>query len=388
MTGNNSAVPPRSNEIEVSLFGPGYGESVLIHLGLQQWIIVDSCIDQNSHRPAALGYLENLGVDPAQAVKLIVVTHWHDDHIKGLGELMASCNLAKFVCSAALRCEEFLELVESYSQRSMMRSSGVEEFRKVLDVLKTRKSKYTELSPLPKFAISDRLLWKNPPEAAIPCEVFSLSPSDMSLNLAFQEIKSLLPQEGERKKRIIARGPNHAAVVLWINVRDTCLLLGSDLEESSIAGTGWSVIVDSKTRPDGRAFIFKIPHHGSKNADQPQVWQNMLVDEVMAITTPFLRGSVNLPTKSDVDRICSRTSHAYITAPPKRRRLSKSSGAIAKTIRETVRDIRECTGQDGQIRLRLNLSELPEGTWNVELFGASCDLRHAVLSAQGCSPAQ
>jgi len=380
LAGNNSAVPPRSNEIEISLFGPGYGESVLIHLGLQQWIIVDSCIDQNSHRPAALGYLENLGVDPAQAVKLIVATHWHDDHIKGLGELIASCNLAEFVCSAALRCEEFLELVESYSQRSLMHSSGVKEFRKVLDVLKTRKAKCTELPPQHKFAISDRLLWKSSPKAAIPCEVFSLSPSDVSVYLAFQEIKTLLPEEGERKKRVIARGPNHAAVVLWINVRDICLLLGSDLEESNISGTGWSIIVASETRPNGRASIFKIPHHGSKNADQPLVWQNMLVDEAMAITTPFSLGGVNLPTKSDIDRICDRTSHAYITAPPKRGRLSKGSGAIAKTIRETVRDIRECTGQYGQIRLRLNLNELPESAWNVELFGVSCHLRDAASS--------
>jgi len=33
----------RPDELEVSVFGPGYGESLAIHLGLGSWIIIDSC---------------------------------------------------------------------------------------------------------------------------------------------------------------------------------------------------------------------------------------------------------------------------------------------------------------------------------------------------------
>lgn len=35
--------PPDAQEMEITLFGPGYGESVVVHLGDQHWFIVDSC---------------------------------------------------------------------------------------------------------------------------------------------------------------------------------------------------------------------------------------------------------------------------------------------------------------------------------------------------------
>ena len=71
--------PPNPEEIEVTLLGPGYGESAVLHIGNGVWVIVDSCINHEGI-PQALEYLESIGVAPAQAVDLIVATHWHDDH--------------------------------------------------------------------------------------------------------------------------------------------------------------------------------------------------------------------------------------------------------------------------------------------------------------------
>ena len=82
--------PPDSDQIEVSLFGPGYGECVVLHVGDGAWVIVDSCIDQDDN-PVALKYLNEIGIDLAQNVNLIVATHWHDDHIRGLGRLTTAC---------------------------------------------------------------------------------------------------------------------------------------------------------------------------------------------------------------------------------------------------------------------------------------------------------
>ena len=39
------AAPPRTDELEVSLFGPGVGECVIVHLGAGEWMVVDSCLD-------------------------------------------------------------------------------------------------------------------------------------------------------------------------------------------------------------------------------------------------------------------------------------------------------------------------------------------------------
>ena len=104
------STPPEAGEFELTLFGPGYGESIVLHVGDGVWVIVDSCID-NDRAPRALRYLEGIGIDPAQAVALIVATHWHDDHIRGMGRLVDACSQAAFCCAAALCQKEFLSAV-------------------------------------------------------------------------------------------------------------------------------------------------------------------------------------------------------------------------------------------------------------------------------------
>ena len=51
----------------------------------------------------ALEYLQRIGHNPASSVRLIVATHWHDDHIRGLAEVVRTCAAADFYCSSALR---------------------------------------------------------------------------------------------------------------------------------------------------------------------------------------------------------------------------------------------------------------------------------------------
>ena len=49
--------------------------------------------------------------DPDQDVALIVATHWHDDHIRGIARLVELCTDARFYCASALCGEESLTLV-------------------------------------------------------------------------------------------------------------------------------------------------------------------------------------------------------------------------------------------------------------------------------------
>lgn len=50
---------PQNTQLEISLIGTGggYGESVVIHLGYNNWIVVDSCIDPFTKRSIPLDYL-------------------------------------------------------------------------------------------------------------------------------------------------------------------------------------------------------------------------------------------------------------------------------------------------------------------------------------------
>ena len=101
--------PPTNDEIEISLFGPGVGECIVMHLGEGDWIVVDSCLGAPGEGPVALRYLSELGVNVSSAVRLVVVTHWHNDHIVGIGEVFSKATVAQLVCSAAVDVEDFYE---------------------------------------------------------------------------------------------------------------------------------------------------------------------------------------------------------------------------------------------------------------------------------------
>ena len=42
-------VPPDSDEFEFTLIGPGYGESIILHLGGGVWVLVDSNVDKDGN---------------------------------------------------------------------------------------------------------------------------------------------------------------------------------------------------------------------------------------------------------------------------------------------------------------------------------------------------
>ena len=126
---------PSPNEIEISVFGPGIGEAIAFHYN-NNWILIDSCIDQKTNKPASLNYLQSLSVDLKTSVKLIILTHWHDDHIRGASEMIQKCPNARIVLSDALKNDDFLQLAVIYSKRKMVLPNGFDEFTKILQQIR------------------------------------------------------------------------------------------------------------------------------------------------------------------------------------------------------------------------------------------------------------
>jgi glyoxylase-like metal-dependent hydrolase (beta-lactamase superfamily II) len=106
------------------------GECVVIHLGNGQWIVVDSCIDTRSKRPIAVDYLSALNVNIKQQLRAIVVSHWHNDHMRGAAELVRQAPEAVLFCSAALRIKEFYQLVAA-SARERVGNFDLPEFAEI-----------------------------------------------------------------------------------------------------------------------------------------------------------------------------------------------------------------------------------------------------------------
>ena len=348
------AQPPGDDEFELTLLGPGYGESVVLHIGGGTWLVVDSC--GRADAPAALDYLRGLGVDPVQAVEFIVATHWHDDHIRGMARLVEVCERARFCCASVLCREEFLAAVHALEGRHVGAfGSGLREMHGAF-------SRLRETDARPTLALANRRIFAND-----SCQVWSLSPSDDAFLSFLREVGHSLPEAGRAETRIPSLSPNDVAVVLWIAVGDLAILLWSDLEQR-----GWLTVLQSDERPTGTASAFKVPHHGGESAHEPGVWERMLDPGPVAVLTPWQRGGRVVPSRRDRQRILSCTSNAYVTATTDSSgQARRRSSSVERTIRETGIKFRRTPRPDG-IRLRRRIGSGTE--WEVELFGSACHL--------------
>jgi hypothetical protein len=158
--------------------------------------------------------------------------------------------------------------------------------------------------------------------------------------------------------------------VLWVEVSNHKILLGSHLEKTADPSTGWSIILNDSNVTLGKAQVFKIPHHGSENAQHPDVWRELLVSEPFAIVTPFNRGGKTLPTPEDVTRILHATSHGYATSQIKQPRLKWRNRIVRDYLEQVTKSIHSLDPEWGQVRLRRAIDQIDD-PWYVELFGAA-----------------
>ncbi len=364
----NLTKSPASREFELSLFGPGFGECALLHVGNGNWIGVDSCIDSKSKRQVILSYFDALGIDPATALKAIVVSHWHDDHIRGMAQLVKSAPNAHIWCSSAFSKKEVLQVIDIYAtNKTIVEKPGTSELRDTLVCLKQRKA------PSLRFP---KLTGENVPVFVDEgIRVTGLSPSSHQQLLSTAELGNLMPKENEAKKRAPTQHENHLSVVLHIEVEGLVALLGGDLEHRGARETlGWTAILNNDMKPKSIATLYKVPHHGSENAHVDRIWDEMLTDGPVALVAPYNRGVKPLPSKEDRNRILTRTDKAWSTADPllpkKKRKLSKW---IEDERRECVNRYRWVRTDTGQIRIRANLDD-PTGEPSVELFDGALHL--------------
>lgn len=363
------ARPPGPNELEISLFGPGYGEGIVVHLGAGDWIAVDSCVGAD-HKSVTAKYLKEIGVPVKTAVRKIVATHWHDDHIRGLSELVREFESAELIVSGSIGERQFLRLVETVKKNSKMNTTGADEWNGIIETLTERRTHKPSNFRPPRCVIGESPIFvrpANPSNGTVACEVTCLSPSSESFLLARSEFEEMFPKAGSAKKRLVPRNPNHTSVVLWIRCGNVRLLLGADLQNTGSPNSGWTAIVQSTLRPSGLADVFKVPHHGSVNGHNDDVWKKMIVSGSAAMVAPLIKGDNSLPTPADLSRIKANAGTCLITALPVRKRVKFGNKVVAKTVSQVTKAIRNVPLSSGHIRLR----NLPGQPWSVGLFGTA-----------------
>lgn len=354
----NSVVAPlpAADEFEISFFGPGHGECIVMHVGGGRWIVVDSCVDAtdkaNPH-PVAEKYLTALGVDMGNAVDLIVASHWHSDHIRGLGRLVDRCPSAFFSCAQAMVGEEFIIFAEEMASASASTDGAkLADFREAIRHLGDRGTTI-------RWAQGNRLLKAWNPSGALPgiprCVVNALSPSDLEYTAFITEIAAARPTPTRPKRAAAATSPNLVSIVLHVQFGDLSVLLGADMEVHHDPRRGWTAAIaaghEAGLTP---AHLLKVPHHGSVTGHHEEVWTRLLSPRPLAVVTPFnkLPDERKLPTAADVARLNGLTSRLYQTAPAIRSSSRGREATVDRGLRDNNIVLRDAAQPLGMVRCR------------------------------------
>ena len=319
-------------------------------------MLVDSCLNPETKESAALSYLRGIGVEVRENVCLVLVTHWDDDHIQGIAEVVDQCDRATVACSMALDRQDIAQFVIEQRRAQGGLGSGLDELRTILETCRS----------------TGRLLWANatlplhPRAAGGTATVVALSPSNDAVSRSIESLierAAGMPIAVPRRYRA-PEGPNGASVAATIQAGFSSILLGADLENSANPQTGWDAVL-THARPAINASVVKVPHHGSEGAHHDGVWSEIVDDDPVAIVTPWVRGGGNLPTDEDLARLRGIANRVYLTAMPVRGRVRKDS-AVEKLITKVagVR-VEELRGW-GHVRARRSSGD---EAWRIDLDG-------------------
>ncbi|VEI72115.1 ribonuclease Z [Serratia fonticola] len=302
--------------MKLVLFGRGVGEGILCNYGPNQWIIVDSCYGKNKNekKAAALEYLSDNNVS-FNDVKLIVITHFHDDHIKGMLDIVTQCVNAKIFIPQALTTKEFLTYLTNLADvnQNTAPQQGVSEiFEIFMEIRRTRRRVETTRADVAIHFDSKSFL-----------RICALSPSnaecDESLLFFVEQVKKLDNNSSlELPASIRKESKNNNSVTLCIsNSCNNDILLGADLEVSLDVNKGWKALSATQLAPRNSASVFKIAHHGSENGFCPASWNKLVVQhkKPIGILTPY--NSSSLPRLAQVKKLQEVTSALYSTSPVK-----------------------------------------------------------------------
>lgn len=361
---NSLGSAPADDEFEVSFIGPGFGECLVIHVGNQRWVVVDSCVDttDSDRRPVAERYLRALGVHLESNVDLIVASHWHADHVRGIGRLVAQCRAARFSCANALVQREFITFVwEMATASASTDGAKVNEFREAIHHIRERDAVIT-------WATANKLIRRWPATQSTPeAVIHALSPSDKEYTLFLQEVAAARPTATSAKRSASATTPNLASVVLHVSLGTSSVLLGADMEVHHDRLRGWSAAIDSGCQlalpPAG---VLKVPHHGSVTGHHDEMWTHLLTPGPMSVATPFNRQPDNrkLPTTADIVRLSGLSSALFLTSVARNAPARGREAAVERSLRERGIVIRDAATPIGMVRLRKH-----EGSdWRREVF--------------------
>ncbi len=285
-----------ADRVEIAVLGKGVGESVVIGLAADEWVVVDSFLSgapgERGNSPAPLSYLRSRGVDVARHVKAVVLTHVHSDHALGIHTVVAACRKATFYMPAAVSDATWGTVLQ-------------------------------KLKPDAKAAVAVRHI-RTAHRHAVQDERFRELGATQVVDTRHMELLAVGPTTRSRldaREALDARDPRSASVlrrvnctsiVLWLQAGRAIALLGADMDCHD--RVGWNALLEEHSDKAwvAGATLVKAPHHGSVNAHQREVY-DCWTDRPVVVVTPFT--SSDLPRPEMVGELKAVARSVWLAGP-------------------------------------------------------------------------
>jgi hypothetical protein len=339
---------PRPDELEISVLGRGFGESLLIHVGSGAWVVVDSFRDE-SGEPAPLSYLETFASpDRTDRVVAVVITHWDDDHTRGMAEIIAAHSPAEVWMPAVLDNDEAFEFAVTHDMatRSSPVPSGLREFVAVAEQVG-----------------DDTRMWGIRGRAVATgtdATIRLLSPHDAVASRGFAAL-GITQQPGFGE--LSSPEPNNTSIALWVSWTGRRALLGADLENGR---WGWQAIVASWPEAEPTAYVLKVPHHGSPDAHYDGMYEQMCDRNAAAAVTRYTRGAAPRPSDDDRNRVRPLVGAGWVVGAEGPGRRSSTPEELHEES-TTIDGLWYPRGPIGHLQIRCDAA----GTWTSQTHGTT-----------------
>lgn len=376
---------PAHDVFEITTIGTGSskGESVVVHLGNDEWIIIDCCRSAQYDMPLPLHYLHEIGVTD-DMVKMIICTHWHGDHIDGLSTLIEKCTNADFYIAAIGEYKDFVQFILSQNASTTTPYEAWIEMKACLDALSARTK-----SRKAKFLFHDQVFFQNKDRDVT---VYSLSPSD-DMIVRFDSLLARLKLSTPNKDDVDDLDANMCSLALAIDYKGQKIFIGGDIETGlskistprdctkecdKYCGLGMCNIVhEGIVYNQYKPFNYvQIAHHGSVTAYCPIMWNDHIAKEdAIGTTTLYLGRGESLPRREMLKIFQSKIKKLYITGVSAAKKNDKLDVKI-KAI-DNISDLPNYVDDIGIIVSRYNPSNLK---WKHTQIGAAKRVTKKFLS--------
>ena len=295
---------PKKNELEISLFGPGYGESIVLHIPQIGWGIIDSCIakTRDAFIIPPFEYLLDLLTPHFPKLAFVVLTHPHEDHYKGLAQILKEYpGGTERVCQYA--GNGIRELKKYIVQQKVGKREVLPGLAEVFNAMNKAVESGAQLRTLSEMtSVLELKNIKIDGYGTTEIRMIALSPSAASIRKYVNMLFEAFPKPGKPVLPMKDVSHNLISVALLLKLGSLQIVLGSDVESGLDNNTGWRGIVYNRDCPDLWANLVKVAHHGSENGFDSLAWEKHCKKmKPLAIITPFYKGNIVLPKEQEIE---------------------------------------------------------------------------------------